>query len=57
MPDTERKSYIYFQNTLVEYLSEATIFGKKYIDIKLANGMRKTVPATMCHKEKIEKSK
>ena len=57
MPDTERKNYIYFQNVLVEYISEATIFGKKYIDIKLANGIRKTVPATMCHKEKIEKSK
>ena len=57
MPDTERKSYIYFQNRLVEYISEATIFGKKYIDIKLPNGIRKTVPATMCHTEKIEKTK
>ena len=57
MSDTERKNYIYFQNRLVEYISEATIFGKKYIDIKLPNGMRKTVPATMCHTEKIETSK
>ena len=57
MSDTERKSYIYFQNRLVEYISEAVIFGKKYIDIKLPNGMRKTVPATMCHTEKIETSK
>ena len=52
MSDTERKRYIYFQNTLVEYIAEAVIFGKKYIDIKMANGMRKTVPATMCHTEK-----
>lgn len=52
MSDTERKNYIYYQGNLVEYVSEATIFGKKYIDIKLANGMRKTVPATMCHTEK-----
>lgn len=57
MSDTERKNYIYFQNRLVEYISEAVIFGKKYIDIRLPNGMRKTVPATMCHKEKIETSK
>ena len=52
MSDTERKNYIYYQGNLVEYVSEATIFGKKYIDIKLANGIRKTVPATMCHTEK-----
>ena len=57
MPDTERKNYIYYQNTLVEYLSEATIFGKKYIDIKLPNGIKKTVPASMCHTEKINKTK
>lgn len=57
MSDTERKNYIYYQGNLVEYVSEATIFGKKYIDIKLANGMRKTVPATMCHTEKINTNK
>jgi hypothetical protein len=57
MSDTERKRYIYFQNTLVEYVAEAVIFGKKYIDIKMANGMRKTVPATMCHTEKINTNK
>lgn len=52
--DTERKQYVYFGGKRVEYLKQATIFGKPYYDI-LINGIRKTVPASMCSAEPKQK--
>lgn len=45
--DTEQKSYVYYGGTLCEFLSQATIFGKVYYDIKV-KGVKKTVPASAC---------
>ena len=55
LSDTERmKQYVYFGNVRVEYLGQAMIFGKPYYDIVI-NGMRKTVPASMCTAEPKQK--
>ena len=48
--DTERKQYVYFGGKQVEFLKQATIFGKPYYDIVI-NGVKKTVPASMCTTE------
>ena len=51
LSDTERlKQYVYFGGKRVEYLKQATIFGKPYYDI-IVNGIRRTVPASMCTAE------
>ena len=55
--DTERKQYVYYGKDLVEYLGQAVIFGKVYYDIRW-NGLKKTVPMSMCSAElKQEKQK
>lgn len=54
--DTERKQYVYFGGKRVEYLKQATIFGKPYYDIKV-NGIRRTVPASMCTTEPKKENK
>ena len=48
--DTERKQYVYYGKDLVEYLGQAVIFGKVYYDIRW-NGLKKTVPMSMCSAE------
>ena len=54
MSKEERKLITRYKGEPVEYLGEAMIFGKKYIDIRLPNGIRKTVPASACQTERKE---
>lgn len=56
LSDTERKQYVYFGGKQVEFLKQATIFGKPYYDIVI-NGIRKTVPASMCSAELKQENK
>ena len=56
LSDTERKQYVYFGGKQVEFLQQATIFGKTYYDIVI-NGIRKTVPASMCSAEPKQENK
>ena len=48
--DTERKQYVYFCGKPAQFIKQATIFGKPYYDI-VVNGIKKTVPASMCTAE------